>query len=108
MDLNAGETTLRQKTGTSYKLCNHAIDVEMGHSLWHTESDIPDNSGSPTLADIEGNRTGRNGFLKKASFTCTSRGLTARVANLSDRAGAMLLTGIRVLPPSIQCVLLSF
>jgi hypothetical protein len=80
----------------------------MGHSLWHTENDIPDDTRNPTLADIEGNRTRRNGFLEKASFTCASWGLAARVANLSDGGSTMLLTGIRVLPPGIQYVLLSF
>lgn len=80
----------------------------MGHSLWHTEKGIPDDTRNPNLADFERNCTRRNSFLEKASFKCTSWGLAARVANLSHGGSTMLLTGIRVLPPGIQYVLLSF
>lgn len=99
---NTCEAAPRQNTGTIHKLGDDARNIGMGHSFWHPKHDVPDNSRHQPISDIKGYFTRRNGFPKKAPFTCTSRRLAARMAYLSDRGRTVLLTGICILLPSMQ------
>lgn len=102
MYFNTAKAALRQNTGTIYKLGDDMINIGMGHGFWHPENDIPDDSRSQPISDMKGHFTRRNGFTEKTPFPCTSRGLAARVAYLSDRGRTMLLAGICIFFPKFQ------
>lgn len=108
VNLDAGEATVRQRASTIDKLRDDMINIGIGHSRWHPENEIPDQCCSQSIADIKRNLTWRNRLPKDAPFTCTSRGLTAGVAYLSDCGRAVMLAGLCVLLPHLQCLMLIF
>ena len=106
MYFNTAKAALSQYTGTIYKLGDDMIDIRIRYSFRGSKNDIPDHVCNQPISDIERHLTWCNGFPKKTPFTCTPRGLAARVADLSNRGRAMLLACTCILLPSIQCLAL--
>ena len=108
VNLNAREATVRQCASTIYKLGDNMIYISTGHGFWHPKSEIPDDGCSQPITNMKRNLTRRNRFPKYASFTCSSRGLAAGVAYLSDRGRTVLLASICILLPRLKWLIILF